>query len=43
MQRADPEEAAGDPDPTPLKITSSIRLYRNMQLDPTPWEKLDPP
>ena len=26
----------------PWKITNSIRLYRNMQLDPSPWEKLDP-
>ena len=30
------------PDPSPLEITNSIGLYRNMQLDPSPWEKLDP-
>ena len=30
------------PDPSPWKITNSIGLYRNMQFDPSPWEKLDP-
>ena len=33
---------AGVRTPAPWKITSSIGLYRNMQLDPSPWEKLDP-
>ena len=42
MPRADPEEGAGVPTPAPWKITNSIGLYRNMQLDPSPWEKLDP-
>ena len=30
------------PDPSPLEITNSIGLYRNLQLDPSPLEKLDP-
>ena len=34
MPRADPEEGAGVRTPAPWKITSSIGLYRNMQLDP---------
>ena len=42
MPRADPEEGGRGPDPSPLEITNSIGLYRNMQLDPSPWEKLDP-
>ena len=44
MPRADPEEVAGvrTPAPPPCKITNSIGLYRNMQLDPSTWEKLDP-
>ena len=31
------------PDPSPWKITNSIGLYRNMQLDPLPLEKVRPP
>ena len=42
MPRADPEEGAGVRTPAPWKITYSIGLYRNMQLDPSPCEKLDP-
>ena len=38
MPRANPEEGA----PAPWKITNAIGLYRNMQLDPSPLEKLDP-
>ena len=29
--------------PQPPEITNAIGLYRNMQLDPSPLEKLDPP
>ena len=43
MPRAAPEEGAGDPDPIPCKITSSVGLYRNMQLDPHPLGKVGPP
>ena len=42
MSRADPEEGAGVRTPASWKITNSIGLYRNMQLDPSTWEKLDP-
>ena len=42
MPRADPEEVAGVRTPAPCKIKNSIGLYRNMQLDPSTWEKLDP-
>ena len=31
------------PDPSPLEITNSIGLYRNMQLDPLPLRKVGPP
>ena len=37
MPRTDPE------DPAPWKITNSIGLYRNMQLDLLPLEKIGPP
>ena len=42
MSRVDPEEVAGVRTPAPWKITNSIGLYRNMQLDPLHLEKLDP-
>ena len=29
-------------DPAPWKITNSIGFYRNVQLDPSPWKRLDP-
>ena len=41
MPRSDPEEGAVVRTPAPWKITNSIGLYRNMQLDPLPLEKLD--
>ena len=31
------------PDPSPWKITNSIGLYRNMQLDPLSLGKVGPP
>ena len=43
MPRADPEEAAGVRTPAPWKITNSIGLYRNMQLDPLHLGKVEPP
>ena len=43
MPRADPEEGAGVQTPAPWKITNSIGLYRNMQLDPLPLGKVGPP
>ena len=43
MSRADPEEGTGVQTPDPWKITNSIGLYRNMQLDPHPLEMLDRP
>ena len=42
MTRADQEEGAGVRTPASWKIINSIGLYRNMQLDPSSWEKLDP-
>ena len=39
MPRADPETGAVVRNPAPWKITNSIGLYRNMQLDPLPLEK----
>ena len=42
MSCAYPEGGGGrGPDP-PWKITSSIGLYRDEQLDPPSWKKLDP-
>ena len=41
MLRADPEEGAGTP--APGKITNSIGLYRNMQLDTLPLGKVGTP
>ena len=43
MARADPEEVAGVRTPAPWKITNSIGLYRNMQLDPLHPGKVEPP
>ena len=43
MPRADPEEGAVVRTPAPWKITNSIGLYRNMQLDPLSLEKVGPP
>ena len=43
MPRADPEEVAGVRIPAPWKITNSIGLYRNMQLDPLHLGKVEPP
>ena len=47
MPRADQEEVAGVRTPAPWKITNSIGLYRNMQLDPlqkvNPLEMLERP
>ena len=43
MPCADPEEVAGVRTPVPWKITSSIGLYRNMQLDPLNLGKVEPP
>ena len=43
MPRADPEEGAGVRTPAPWKITNSIGLYRDMQLDPLPLGKVGPP
>ena len=40
---ADPEEGAGVRTPAPWKITNSIGLYRNMQLDPLPLGKVGRP
>ena len=42
MPRRDPEEGAGVGTQPPWNIIIAIGLYRNMQLDPSPWEKLDP-
>ena len=42
MACADPEGGGRGPD-LPWKITSSIGLYRDEQLDPPSWKKLDPP
>ena len=42
MPRADPEEGAGVRTPAPWKITNSIGLYRNMQLDPLLHGKIGP-
>ena len=42
MPRADPEEVAWVRTPDPLKITNSIGLYRNMQLDPLHLGKVVP-
>ena len=42
IPRADPEEGAGIRTPAPWKITNSIGIYRNVQLDPSPWETLEP-
>ena len=38
-----PEEVAGVRTPAPWKITNSIGLYRNMQLDPLHLGKVEPP
>ena len=43
MPRADPKEGAGVRTPAPWKITNSIGLYRNMQLDTLPLGKVGPP
>ena len=43
MPRADPEAGAGVRTPATWKITNSIGLYRNMQLDPLPMGKVGPP
>ena len=43
MSRADPDEVAGVRTLSPWKITNSIGLYRNMQLDPFPLGKVGPP
>ena len=43
MPRADPEERAGVRTPAPWKITNSIGLYNNMQLDPLPLGKVGTP
>ena len=43
MPCAAPEEGAGGPDPIPCTITTTIGLYRNMQLDPHPLGKVGPP
>ena len=43
MPLADPEEVAGVRTPAPWKITNSIGLYRNMQLDPLHLGKVEPP
>ena len=43
MQLAGPEEVAGVRTPAPWKITNSIGLYRNMQLDPLHLGKAEPP
>ena len=43
MPRADPEKVAGVRTPAPWKITNSIGLYRNMQLDPLHLGKVEPP
>ena len=42
MPHADPEEGTGVRT-APWKITNSIVLYRNMQLDPLPLGKVGPP
>ena len=42
MPRADPEEVAGVRTQAPWKITNSIGLYRNMQLDPLHLGKVEP-
>ena len=43
MPRADPEEVAGVRTLAPWKITNSIGLYRNMQLDSLHLGKVEPP
>ena len=43
IPRVDPEEVAGVRTPAPWKITNSIGLYRNMQLDPLHLGKVGPP
>ena len=43
MPRADPEEVAGVRTQAPWKITNSIGLYRNMQLDPLHLGQVEPP
>ena len=43
MPRAEPEKGAGVQTPAPWKITNSIGLYRNMQLDPLHLGKVGPP
>ena len=43
MPLADPEEGAGVRTPAPWKITNSIGLYRNIQLDPLHLGKVGPP
>ena len=42
MPRGESEEVAGVRIPAPLKITNSIGLYRNMQLDPLHLGKVGP-
>ena len=39
VPHADTEAGGRGPDPCPWKITSSIRLYRNMQWEPQPLKK----
>ena len=43
MQGADPEEVAGVRTPASWKITNTICLNRNMQLDPLHLGKVGPP
>ena len=43
MTCADQEEGARVRTPAPWKITNSIGLYRNMQLDPLLLGKVGPP
>ena len=43
MPRADPEEGAEVRTPAPWKITNSIGLYGNRQLDPLHLGKVGPP
>ena len=43
MPSADLEEGAGVRTPALWKISNSIGLYRNMQLDPLPLGKVGPP
>ena len=43
MPCAAQEEGAEGPDPIPCKTTTTIGLYRNMQLDPHPLGKVGTP